>query len=111
MSSIQPSTRRQQPMVLAWDESPARQQSLFNFQQAADILKLDKNTATRLRRPEKIIVVSIPVRMDEGSVLVFNGYRVQHNDSRGPYKGGIRYHPNVDLGEVAALAMTMTWKC
>lgn len=99
------------PLVLAWDESPARQQSLENFRQAADILKLDPNTAARLRRPERIIVVSIPVRMDTGRVEVFTGYRVQHNDSRGPYKGGIRYHPRIDLGEVAALATAMTWKC
>ena len=99
------------PIAIAWDESPARQQALAHFHQAADILNLDKNTATRLRRPEKIIVVSVPVRMEDRSVEVFTGYRVQHNDSRGPYKGGVRYHPDLDLGEVAALAMLMTWKC
>jgi glutamate dehydrogenase (NAD(P)+) len=98
------------PIVLAWDRSPARQQTLRYFQQAADILNLDKNTGTRLRRPEKIIVVSVPVRMND-AVQVFTGYRVQHNDARGPYKGGIRYHPQLDLGEVAAMAMLMTWKC
>ncbi len=98
-------------IVLSWDESPARRQSLETFLEAADILKLDKNTAARLRRPERIIIMSIPTRMDDGTVQVFTGYRVQHNDSRGPYKGGIRYHPEVDLGEVAALAMSMTWKC
>ena len=113
MSSI-PSARMvetRNPITLAWDQSPARQQSLTNFRQAADVLKLDENTATRLRRPERILVVSVPVRMDNGSVEVFTGYRVQHNDSRGPYKGGIRYHPDLDLGEVAALAMSMNWKC
>src|SRR5207237_6565914 len=53
----------------------------------------------------------VPVRMDNGAVKVFMGYRVQHDSSRGPSKGGIRYHPEVNLGEVAALAMWMTWKC
>ena len=101
----------QNPITIAWDRSPARQQSLTNFREAADVLQLDRNTATRLRRPERILVLSIPVRMDDGSVQVFTGYRVQHNDSRGPYKGGVRYDPNLDLGEVAALAMSMTWKC
>lgn len=99
------------PIILQWEASPARRQSIANFDKAADILELDPNTAGRLRRPEKIIIVSVPVRMDDGSVEVFTGYRVQHNDSCGPYKGGIRYHPDLDLGEVAALAMTMTWKC
>ena len=101
----------QSPIILAWDTSPARQQAIANFRAAADILKLDPNTAARLARPERIIVVSVPVRMADNSVEVFTGYRVQHNDSRGPYKGGIRFHPSVDLGDVAALAMAMTWKC
>ena len=96
---------------LQWESSPARRQSIQNFDHAAEILNLDPNTAARLRRPEKIIIVSVPVRMDDCSVEVFTGYRVQHNASCGPYKGGIRYHPTVDLGEVAALAMAMTWKC
>jgi glutamate dehydrogenase (NAD(P)+) len=100
--------RRRQPILLSWDESPARQQSLENFVEAAEILELDENIATRLRRPEKIIIVSIPVRKDDSSVEVLTGYRVQHNDSRGPYKGGIRYHPRTDLGEIAGLAMQMT---
>lgn len=98
-------------IILHWETSPARRQSLANFNKAAEILDLDQNTAARLRRPEKIVIVSVPVRMDDGQVKVFTGYRVQHNDSCGPYKGGIRYHPNLDLGEVAALAMAMTWKC
>jgi glutamate dehydrogenase (NAD(P)+) len=102
---------RRAPMSLAWDASPARQFSLRNFRQAAAILELDRNVAVRLRRPGRVIVVTIPVRMDDGSVEVATGYRVQHNDARGPYKGGIRFHPHVDLGEVAALATNMTWKC
>ena len=57
------------------------------------------------------MIVSVPTRMDDGTVHVFTGYRVQHNDVLGPFKGGIRYHPAVNLGEVSALAMWMTWKC
>ena len=57
------------------------------------------------------MVVSVPTRMDDGRVNVFTGYRVQHNDVLGPFKGGLRYHPSVSLGEVSALAMWMTWKC
>ena len=64
-----------------------------------------------LKTPKRVLEVSIPVRMDDGSLRVFNGYRVQHNDIRGPFKGGIRFHPNVDLDEVKALAFWMTFKC
>jgi glutamate dehydrogenase (NAD(P)+) len=64
-----------------------------------------------LRRPDRALVISVPTRMDDGSVSVFTGYRVQHNDVLGPFKGGLRYHPAVNLGEVSALAMWMTWKC
>jgi glutamate dehydrogenase (NAD(P)+) len=67
--------------------------------------------AGRLRRPERAMIVSVPTRMDDGHVHVFTGYRVQHNDVLGPFQGGIRYHPAVNLGEVSALAMWMTWKC
>ncbi|HEX5605083.1 MAG TPA: Glu/Leu/Phe/Val dehydrogenase, partial [Candidatus Binatia bacterium] len=63
------------------------------------------------RRPDRALIVSVPTRMDDGGVKVFTGYRVQHNDVLGPFKGGIRYHPAVNLGEVSALAMWMTWKC
>jgi glutamate dehydrogenase (NAD(P)+) len=72
---------------------------------------LDPDLRERLKLPQRSLVVSIPVRMDDGHVEVFTGYRVQHDSSRGPSKGGIRYHPDVNLGEVAALAMWMTWKC
>jgi len=67
--------------------------------------------AVRLRRPDRALIISVPTRMDDGKVHVFTGYRVQHNDVLGPFKGGIRYHPEVNLGEVSALAMWMTWKC
>ena len=81
------------------------------FDIAAAKLNLDANVARRLRRPHRALIVSVPTRMDNGRVHVFTGYRVQHNDVLGPFKGGIRYHPAVNLGEVSALAMWMTWKC
>ena len=81
------------------------------FDVAANKLGIDPNVSARLRRPDRAMIVSVPTRMDDGRVQVFTGYRVQHNDVLGPFKGGIRYHPAVNLGEVSALAMWMTWKC
>lgn len=72
---------------------------------------IDPNIADRLKRPKRALVVSVPVRMDDGSIHVFEGYRVQHNMTLGPGKGGIRYHQDVNLSEVAALATLMTMKC
>jgi glutamate dehydrogenase len=76
----------------------------------AGIIKLDKDVLERLKNPDRILKVSIPVKMDNGSVKVFTGFRSQHNNARGPYKGGIRYHPGVSEEEVKALSMWMTWK-
>ncbi len=84
--------------------------SQLQFDQAAHYLKLDPGLAQVLRTPKRQMVVSVPTKMDDGSVKVFEGYRVQHNIARGPAKGGIRYHPNVSLDEVKALAAWMTWK-
>src|SRR6266705_595050 len=81
------------------------------FDTAAEHLKLDPWLREVLRRPKRQLVVSIPTKMDDGSIKVFEGYRVQHNLARGPAKGGIRYHPSVTLDEVKALASWMTWKC
>lgn len=81
------------------------------FEAAAQKLSLDENIYYRLRVPDKALMVSVPFRKDDGSIQVVPGYRVHHNDTLGPYKGGMRYHPNVNLGEVAALSMLMTWKC
>jgi glutamate dehydrogenase (NAD(P)+) len=81
------------------------------FNSAASKLKLDPGLAEVLRHPKRQLTVSIPIRMDDGTVKVFDGFRVQHNVARGPAKGGIRYHPNVTIDEVKALAMWMTWKC
>lgn len=81
------------------------------FNKAADYLNLDVSLRNVLSTPKRQLIVSIPVKMDGGDVQVFEGYRVQHNIARGPAKGGIRYHPNVTLDEVKALASWMTWKC
>ncbi len=81
------------------------------FDRAADYLQLEDSMREVLRHAKRQLVVSIPVKMDSGRVEVFEGYRVQHNIARGPAKGGIRYHPQVTLDEVKALASWMTWKC
>src|SRR5205809_1769794 len=81
------------------------------FDRAADYLELEQSLRNVLRSAKRQLIVSIPVRMDGGETKVFEGYRVQHNIARGPAKGGIRYHPNVTLDEVKALASWMTWKC
>ena len=77
----------------------------------SDAMNLDPNIKERLLTPQRALVVSCPVRMDDGSVKNLIGYRVQHNNARGPFKGGIRYHEEVNLGEVSALAMLMSFKC
>ncbi len=82
----------------------------LSFDKAAERLELPDGIREMLRRPWRELQVSVPVRMDDGSIEVFNGYRVQHNGVRGPYKGGVRYHPDADLDEVRALASLMTWK-
>ena len=84
---------------------------LEQFDAAADWFCLDRNIWKRLRLPQRALCVTMPIRMDNGDVHVFQGFRVQHDTSLGPTKGGVRYHPGVNLGEVAALAMNMTWKC
>ncbi len=85
--------------------------SQIQFDIAAEYLKLDPGLRQVLRTPKRVLEVSIPTKMDSGQLKVFTGYRVQHNIARGPAKGGIRYHPNVTLDEVKALAAWMTWKC
>ncbi len=84
--------------------------SQIQFDLAAEYLKLDPGLRQVLRTPKRVLEVSIPTKMDNGQLKVFTGYRVQHNIARGPSKGGIRYHPNVTLDEVKALAAWMTWK-
>lgn len=86
-------------------------QVLATVEQAASILGYDQSDYEILKYPERELKVSIPIIMDDGSVQVFQGYRVQHSTSRGPAKGGIRFHPNVDINEVRALAAWMSFKC
>ena len=81
------------------------------FDQAADAINLPENLRDRTKYPRRCFAVSLPIQRDDGSVTVFEGYRVQHNLSTGPSKGGIRFHQSVTIGEVAALSMWMSWKC
>ncbi len=81
------------------------------FEIAADYLKLDAGMREVLRRPRRSILLTLPIKMDDGTIRVFDAYRVQHSNIRGPCKGGIRYHPHVTFDEVCALAAWMTWKC
>ena len=85
--------------------------ALKQLEEASKILNLEKGMLEILSNPKRILTVSIPTRMDDGTIKVFTGFRSQHNDARGPHKGGIRYHPDVTLEEVKALSMWMTWKC
>jgi glutamate dehydrogenase/leucine dehydrogenase len=85
--------------------------ALENFDAAADALGLDNDTREMIRYPERVLTVGVPVRMDDGHIHRFEAYRVQHSSVRGPAKGGIRFHPQVTLDEVKALATWMTWKC
>ena len=87
------------------------QMALENFDEAADALDLAPGVREMIRYPERCLIVHVPVRMDSGKVQRFEGYRVQYSTARGPAKGGIRYHPDVTLDEVKALACWMTWKC
>jgi len=92
-------------------ESPLYRTALTQLDTIAERLKLESSIHARLRYPRRALTVSIPVRMDDGRTEVFIGYRVHHDTALGPSKGGLRYAPSVDLGEVSALAMLMTWKC
>jgi glutamate dehydrogenase (NAD(P)+) len=85
--------------------------ALKSLDEAAEILNIDPNIHEVLRQPKRVVVVSVPIKRDDGSIKVFTGVRVQHTNARGPYKGGVRYYPSVDVDEVTALAMLMTWKC
>ena len=92
-------------------EPNAFETALRQYDEAAELLGLDADVREILRRPKRELVVNFPVEMDDGGIRMFRGYRVHHNITRGPAKGGIRYHPLADLDEVRALAMWMTWKC
>jgi glutamate dehydrogenase (NAD(P)+) len=98
----------------SWGETKEGQDMLYEAEeqlaQAVKLLNLDQNIANRLRYPRRALVVTVPVRLDSGKVATYTGYRVQHNITLGPGKGGIRYSPTVSLEETTALAMWMTWK-
>ncbi|MEE9278426.1 MAG: Glu/Leu/Phe/Val dehydrogenase dimerization domain-containing protein, partial [Dehalococcoidia bacterium] len=89
--------------------SPSEAATYF-FEDAAGRIGMDPDLMELLRRPYRELHVQLPVRRDDGRLQVFSGYRVQHNGARGPYKGGVRFHPQADLDEVRALAALMTWK-
>ena len=90
---------------------PTFDMACAQFDRVANLLEIGPNDRDRLKYPKRSLTVAVPVRMDDGRVEVFSGFRVQHHLSLGPTKGGMRYHPDVALGEVAALAMWMSWKC
>ena len=92
-------------------QSPAFVMACQQYDRVAEILNLNQSERIRTRTPKRAVIVTVPVRMDNGQTEIFVGYRVQHHLSVGPTKGGLRYHPDVTLGEVAALAMWMSWKC
>ncbi|MCO4755888.1 MAG: Glu/Leu/Phe/Val dehydrogenase [Bacteriovoracaceae bacterium] len=92
-------------------ESPLYQDAVAQLEESAAIMGLDPNIMERLKYPKRALQVAVPIRLDDGTVKTFQGYRVQHNMTLGPGKGGIRFHPKVDLSETAGLAMLMTFKC
>lgn len=98
------------PAAPAFLNHPLFLNATQGIDEAAQLMKIDPNIINRLKLPRKCISVAIPVRMDDHTVKVYMGYRVQHNATLGPYKGGVRYHQHVDLGEVAGLAALMTFK-
>jgi glutamate dehydrogenase (NAD(P)+) len=101
MATLAPTHLRENPFELARAQ----------LRRVADTFAIDERLVNVLQECKKAVVVSIPTTLDDGSVVAFEGYRIQHNVARGPSKGGIRYHPTVTLDEIKALAMLMTWKC
>ena len=93
------------------EEASIYEDALSRLDRAAEVVGLSSEIADQLREPLEALSVSVRVRMDDGSQQVFPGYRIRHDDSRGPTKGGLRYHPEVEMEEVKALAFWMTCKC
>lgn len=92
-------------------DHPTFRMACQQFDLVADFLQIPAAFRERLKIPKRSLTVALPIQLDDGSTRVFMGYRVQHHLTLGPTKGGLRYHPDVALGEVAALAMWMSWKC
>jgi glutamate dehydrogenase (NAD(P)+) len=111
MSSSAVAAPPRHPPVTLFSDSPTFRMAAQQLQTVARAIDLDPGILERLSVPKRSMVVSIPIRMDDGTMHTFVGYRVQHSLTSGASKGGLRYAPHVDLGEVAALAMWMTWKC
>ncbi len=99
------------PRTEGLQHQSAFENAMKQFDEAAALLNLSKSQTAMIKQPRKCIEVTLPIRMDDGRIETFTGFRVQHNIARGPAKGGIRYHPNVNLDEVKALAFWMTFKC
>lgn len=97
-------------VIVGWEDHPLYANVLEMLEQSARLINLDPNVFNRLCKPRRCLYVSIPVRMDDGSIQTFDGFRVHHNTTLGPGKGGIRFHPEVNLAEVSALALLMTLK-
>jgi glutamate dehydrogenase (NAD(P)+) len=110
---VQPSNNNGHPRnpLAVYENSPTFQMACDQLDAVAGVIEIDKGVLRRLGLPKRAVVVAVPVKMDSGDTEMFIGYRVQHSLTSGPSKGGLRYHPSVDLGEVAALAMWMSWKC
>src|SRR5207302_8418610 len=108
---IQPTHNGPHKPIPVFGNSPTYQMACHQLERVAQYIDLDTGVLERLAKPKRAMVVSVPIRMEDGRTENFIGYRVQHSLTSGPSKGGLRYHPSVDLGEVAALAMWMSWKC
>jgi glutamate dehydrogenase (NAD(P)+) len=92
-------------------DSPTYRMAIEQLRTVAGHVNIDQGVLIRLSEPKRSMIVSVPIRRDNGQTQSFLGFRVQHSLTSGPSKGGLRYHPSVDLGEVVALAMWMSWKC
>ena len=106
-----PEVSNKVPLTEGATPSSAFDNALVQFNRAAKIIKLTSDQIALIREPRRIVECKLPVRMDDGSIHAFKGYRVHHNIARGPAKGGVRFHPDVSLDEVKALAFWMTFKC
>jgi glutamate dehydrogenase (NAD(P)+) len=110
MASVPKAAPQPMPRIAPREDLNPFRIAQIQFDLAAEYLKLDPGVRQILRTPKRVLEVAVPTKMDNGQIKVFSGFRVQHNVARGPAKGGIRYHPNVTLDEVKALATWMTWK-
>src|SRR5271166_6040730 len=111
MSSSSPVKKTSQAPAPVFSNSETYQMACKQLQTVAAVMDCDPGIIERLSVPKRSLVVSIPIRMDNGEMHCFPGYRVQHSLTSGASKGGLRFAPHVDLGEVAALSIWMSWKC